>query len=172
MRIVAGRWRGRRIVAPADDLIRPTADRVREAWMSIVRSDIPDARALDLFAGTGALGLEALSRGAATADFVESNPRSLRVLRQNIDGLGAGDLSRVHRADALAFIETLGENAYDIAFADPPYRLGLASAVATRWKAVPFAPIVGIEHAAREDMPDGGDTRRYGDTAITFYRAE
>jgi 16S rRNA (guanine966-N2)-methyltransferase len=172
VRIVAGRWRGRRISAPPDDLVRPTADRVREAWMSIMRSDIPDARALDLFAGSGALGLEALSRGAATADFVENHPRSLRALKDNIDGLAAGELARVHRADVLAFIETLGENAYDIAFADPPYRQGLAAAVATRWKAVPFAPVIGIEHAAREEMPDGGDTRRYGDTAITFYRTE
>ena len=140
--------------------------------MSIVRSDIPDARALDLFAGSGALGLEALSRGAATAVFVENHPRSLRVLKENIEWLGAGELARVHRADALAFIETLAENAYDIAFADPPYRLGLAPAVAMRWKAVPFAPVIGIEHAAKEEMPDGGDTRRYGDTAITFYRTE
>jgi len=140
--------------------------------MSIVRLDIPDARALDLFAGSGALGLEALSRGAATADFVENHPRSLRALKDNIEVLGAGELARVHRADALAFIETLGANAYDIAFADPPYRLGLAAAVATRWKAAPFAPVIGIEHAAKEEMPDGGDMRRYGDTAITFYRSE
>ena len=140
--------------------------------MSIVRSDIPDARALDLFAGSGALGLEALSRGAATADFVETHARSLRSLRDNIDALGAGEVAKVHRADALAFIETLEENAYDIAFADPPYRLGLAAAVATRWKAVHFAPVIGIEHAAKEEMPDGGDMRRYGDTAITFYRSE
>ena len=172
MRIVAGRWRGRRISAPPDDLVRPTADRVREAWMSIVRLDLVDARALDLFAGSGALGLEALSRGAASADFVETHPRSLRALKANIDALAAGDLAMVHRADALAFIETLGENAYDIAFADPPYRQGMADAVATRWKTVPFARVLGIEHAARETMPDGGDTRRYGDTAITFYRTE
>ena len=140
--------------------------------MSIVRADIPDARALDLFAGSGALGLEALSRGAASADFVENHPRSMRALRDNIGVLGADALATVHRADALAFIETLGENAYDIAFADPPYRRGMAAAVATRWLAVPFAPVIGIEHEAREAMPDGGDTRRYGDTAITFYRTE
>lgn len=140
--------------------------------MSIVRADIPDARALDLFAGSGALGLEALSRGAASVDFVEHHARSLRALRDNIDQLGAGPLATVHRADALAFIETLGENAYDIAFADPPYRLGMAAAVAARWQSVPFAPVIGIEHAAKEEMPDGGDTRRYGDTAITFYRTE
>ena len=140
--------------------------------MSIVRSDIADARALDLFAGSGALGLEAISRGAATADFVENHPRSLRALKDNIEALGAAEFARVHRADAMAFIETLAENAYDIAFADPPYRQGLAAAVATRWLSVPFAPVLGIEHGAKEEMPDGGDMRRYGDTAITFYRTE
>lgn len=140
--------------------------------MSIVRLDLAEARALDLFAGSGALGLEALSRGAAAASFVESHPRSLRALKANIEALGAGDLATVHRADAVAFIETLGENAYDIAFADPPYRLGLAATVAERWHRVPFAPLLGIEHAFGETLPDGGVTRRYGDSAITFYRTE
>ncbi len=84
---------------------------MREAWLSIVRADIPDARALDLFAGSGALGLEAVSRGAASADFVENHARSLRALRENIETLGAAEFVRVHRADALAFIETLAENA-------------------------------------------------------------
>ena len=83
MRIVAGRWRGRQIKAPTDDRVRPTSDRVREAWMSIVNSALPDARVLDLFAGSGALGLEALSRGARWADFVETAPHALRVLRDN-----------------------------------------------------------------------------------------
>lgn len=140
--------------------------------MSIVRADLADARALDLFAGSGALGLEALSRGAAAATFVEKHPRSLRALQANIEALGAASLATVHRGDAIAFIETLGENVYDIAFADPPYRLGLAAAVATRWGLVPFAPVLGIEHAFGETMPGGGTTRRYGDTAITFYRTE
>src|ERR1051326_6052535 len=84
MRIVAGRWRGRTIKAPNDSRVRPTADRVREAWMSIVILELPGARVVDLFAGSGALGLEALSRGAATVDFFESSPRPIAVLRENI----------------------------------------------------------------------------------------
>jgi 16S rRNA (guanine966-N2)-methyltransferase len=168
MRIVAGSWRGRTIRAPKDDRVRPTADRVREAWMSIVRHSIPDARVLDLFAGSGALGLEALSRGAATVDLIEMAPASLRAIRENIEALGA-EGAVVRRADALRFIEGLEANAYDVAFADPPYRLGLARKVAERWLAVPFAAVLGIEHEVREPMPDGGDTRRYGDTAVTFY---
>lgn len=139
--------------------------------MSIVNRHLPGARVLDLFAGSGALGLEAISRGAESADFVELSARSLTALHANAEALGAGDRARIHRGDATRFIESLGAGAYDVAFADPPYRLGLAERVAARWLAVPFATLLGVEHASREAMPAGGDTRRYGDTAITFYRA-
>jgi 16S rRNA (guanine966-N2)-methyltransferase len=171
VRIVAGRWRGRTIAAPADARVRPTADRVREAWMSILQHDLPDATVLDLFAGSGALGLEALSRGASRADFVEVSARSLRTLHANIERLGAGGAAVVHRGDALRFIERLDPGAYHIAFADPPYALGLAERVASRWLEVPFADILAVEHGVRDPMPEGGDARRYGDTMITFFRA-
>ncbi|MGH7648597.1 MAG: 16S rRNA (guanine(966)-N(2))-methyltransferase RsmD [Gemmatimonadaceae bacterium] len=170
MRIVSGRWRGRTIVPPADPRVRPTADKVREAWMSILQHEIPDARVLDLFAGSGALGLEALSRGAAFADFVELSSRSLDALRRNIDTLEAGDETRVHRGDALRFIERLDAGAYDMAFADPPYRLGLAPRVADKWLAVHFAPVLAVEHDRREAMPEGALRRAYGDTVISIYR--
>src|SRR5207244_7471045 len=85
MRIIGGRWPGRRITAPPDLRVRPTGDRVREAWMSIVNTHLPGARVLDLFAGSGALGLEALSRGAQHVDFVETAPESLKALRANAD---------------------------------------------------------------------------------------
>lgn len=170
MRIVSGRWRGRTIVRPADPRVRPTADKVREAWMSIVQHDIPDARVLDLFAGSGALGLEALSRGAAFVDFVEVSSRSLDALRRNIDTLQAAGDTRVHRGDALKFIERLDAHAYDMAFADPPYRLGLATRVAERWLDVRFATVLAVEHDARETLPEGALRRTYGDTVITVYR--
>ena len=170
MRIVAGEWRGRTIRPPKDDRVRPTADRVREAWMSIVRQSIPEALVLDLFAGSGALGLEALSRGAARCDFVEVSQPSLRALRENVEALGAGDRVVVHRGDAVRFLGGLAEDAYDLAFADPPYGHGLAAQVAERWLAVPFASVLGVEHSIRDPMPEGGDLRRYGTTAITFYR--
>ena len=172
MRIVAGEWRGRVIRAPDDRRVRPTADRVREAWMSIVQLELPGARVLDLFAGSGALGLEALSRGAEHATFVESAPKTLAVLAKNIASLDADGRCTVHRVDALRFIEKAATDAYDMAFADPPYGLGLAARVAEQWRATPFAPVLGVEHAARDAMPPGGDTRRYGDTAITFYRLD
>jgi 16S rRNA (guanine966-N2)-methyltransferase len=170
MRIVAGRWRGHTIKAPADDRVRPTADRVREAWMSIVHPELPGARVLDLFAGSGALGLEALSRGAEHCDFVELASRSLAALRANVEKLGAGDAARIVRGDALKFIAQLAPGSYDVAFADPPYGLSLAARVAERWLEAPFARVLGIEHGVKETMPAGGETRRYGDTGITFYR--
>src|SRR3954447_20821118 len=107
MRIVAGRWRGRRIDAPADDRTRPTGDRVREAWLSIVNPWLAGARVLDLFSGSGALGLEALSRGAEVVDFVESAPKSIALIRANVELLGAGDAAVIHRADAMQFVEKL-----------------------------------------------------------------
>ena len=150
--------------------MRPTADRVREAWMSIVQPLLPGALVLDLFAGSGALGLEALSRGAAHCDFVELSARSLAVVRANVDKLGAGEAAHIVRGDALKFVDRLEPDAYDIAFADPPYGLTLAARIAERWLAVPFAAVLGVEHGAKDTMPAGGDTRRYGDTRITFYR--
>src|SRR5215469_2894064 len=133
MRIVAGRWRGRRIGAPRDDRVRPTGDRVREAWMSIVSPWLPNAKVVDLFAGSGALGLEALSRGAAHVDFVELATASLSVLRTNAESLGAGPEAVIHRADALRFVERLDEHTYDVAFADPPYDHDQAAKLAELW---------------------------------------
>jgi len=170
MRIVAGRWRGRTITAPTGREVRPTADRVREAWMSIVDPFLPDARVLDLFAGSGALGIEAVSRGAAVADLVEVAPASLRAIQRNIDALGAEDAVHIHRKDAIKFVDGLQENAYDVAFADPPYDLGFATALAERWLTCPFASILGIEHRRGERLPGDGDRRQYGQTAITFFR--
>jgi 16S rRNA (guanine966-N2)-methyltransferase len=171
VRIVAGRWRGRTIAAPRGMTVRPTADRVREAWMSILQNDLPDASILDLFSGSGALGLEALSRGASHATFVESAAPSLASLQANIEQLGASAHATVHRMDALRFLATVDTHAYDVAFADPPYRKGLAVQVAARWREWQFSRILAIEHAADEAMPGGGDTRRYGGTALTFFRA-
>lgn len=171
MRIVAGRWKGRRLVAPDGRAVRPTADRVREAWMSIVAASIVNARVLDLFAGSGALGIEAVSRGAVHADLVENAEPSLRAIAANIATVDGRDLIRAHRIDALHFLQGLDAHAYDVAFADPPYDMGLAATVAERWLVTPFATLLGIEHRAFESMPAGGDTRRYGDTAVTFFRS-
>jgi 16S rRNA (guanine966-N2)-methyltransferase len=188
LRIVAGEWRGRRIAVPAGP-VRPTADRVREAWMSIVRPALDEARVVDLCAGSGALGLEAVSRGALHADLVERDGKVFETLRENVKTLGAGDRVTLHRSEALKFIaegvtapngpaSTEGREAsprWDVAFADPPYRQGVALALADRWLAAPFATIFGVEHETELALPDAGagqtsERRVYGETTITIYR--
>jgi 16S rRNA (guanine966-N2)-methyltransferase len=167
LRIIAGEFKGRRLVPPSDARVRPTGDRLREAWMSILQDAVPRSRVVDLFAGSGALGLEALSRGAQSADFVELNQASLVALRQNIETLGAADRATVHRGDAIRFAEKLAPGAYDIAFADPPYTIDYAERLVGLFRQSPFARILSVEHRASTPLP-GDDTRRYGDSAITF----
>jgi len=168
--IVAGEFRRRRLKTPAGERTRPTAGRVREAWFNILQAAIPGARVLDLFAGSGALGLEALSRGAQTAEFVERAGPALEALRANIRTLGVADRAVVHRGDALRFAERLQPGRYDVAFADPPYADPAAARLAALFRAAPFARIFAVEHAA--DTPvEGDDRRRYGETAITFLYA-
>jgi 16S rRNA (guanine966-N2)-methyltransferase len=169
VRIVAGEFGGRRLVVPRDGRVRPTADRVREAWMSILAPELPGARVLDLFAGSGALGLEALSRGASHASFVELAPASLEALRANIEALGVGERVTVHRRNALRFVEGLEADAYGVAFADPPYTAEAAERLVALFRASPFARILSVEHPADRRVA-GDETRRYGDTAVTFCR--
>ena len=170
MRIVAGEFGGRRLAMPKDARVRPTADRVREAWMSILGAALPGARVLDLYAGSGALGLEALSRGAASADFVELSTASLRALDANIRALGVDGRATVHRGDALRYAERLPPAAFDVALADPPYTRDDAVRLVALFRQTPFSRILSVEH--RSDQPlDGDETRRYGDTALTFCHA-
>jgi 16S rRNA (guanine966-N2)-methyltransferase len=169
VRIVAGEFGGRRLVVPRDGRVRPTADRVREAWMSILGPELDGARVLDLFAGSGALGLEALSRGAASATFVETAPASLEALRANIGALDVASRVSVHRGDALRFAQGLVAGAYDVAFADPPYRTDAADRLVALFRQRPFARILSVEHPADRRV-EGDETRRYGDTAVTFCR--
>jgi len=168
--IVAGEFKGRRLKTPAGDKVRPTQGRVREAWFSILQRSIRDARVLDLYAGSGALGLEALSRGAVSADFVEVHRASLAALKANIKTLKVEKRTNVHRVDALKFAEKLQPGQYDVAFADPPYASDTAARLVAMFRLTPFARILSIEHPAATPMP-GDDTRRYGDTAVTFIYA-
>ena len=170
LRIIAGEFKGRRLKAPAGRAVRPTADRVKEAWFSILQQVIPDARVLDLFAGSGALGFEALSRGAAAVDFVEMHRASLAALKANSEALQAEGRVTIHRSDAMRFAERLQPGAYDVAFADPPYAGDEAAELAALFRKAPFARVFSIEHSA-DRVIDGDDTRRYGDTAITFVYA-
>ena len=138
--------------------------------MSIVQPEVPGSRVLDLYAGSGALGLEALSRGAESADFVDVAPEAIKAIRENGMALGALERMRIHRGEALRFAQKLEAGAFDIAFADPPYNLGMAPRLAAQWLRVPFATILGIEHDAHEELPEGGDLRVYGGTGVTIYR--
>jgi 16S rRNA (guanine966-N2)-methyltransferase len=167
IRIIAGDFKGRRIKTPATDKVRPTGDRVREAWFSILQGSIPGARVLDLFAGSGALGFEALSRGAASVDFVEKHTASLRVIHANASLLNVEDQVTIHRTDALRFTERLHPSAYDVAFADPPYATDDVVRLVALFRTTPFARLFSIEHSS-DRLIEGGDTRRYGDTAVTF----
>lgn len=166
-RIIAGEFRGRRLQVPADSRVRPTADRVREAWMSILGDRLTGANVLDLFAGSGALGLEALSRGAAHATLVELAAPSLAAIRTNVDALGVGDRVTLHRGDAMRFVERIQPGAFDIVVADPPFTVDFAERLVETFRARPFTRLLAVEHPVH--MTVGGDeTRRYGDIALTF----
>ena len=167
LRIIAGEFKGRRLKAPPGRTVRPTGDRVKEAWFSILQQSIPDARVLDLFAGSGALGFEALSRDAISVDFVETHRASLAALKANAEALRVEGRVTIHRGDALRFAERLQPGSYDVAFADPPYAGDDAAELARIFRETPFARVFSIEHASDRSI-GGDDTRRYGDTAISF----
>lgn len=170
MRIIAGELKGRRLRAPAGRRARPTADRVREAWFSILQPALPGALVLDLFAGSGALGLEALSRGARHVDFVETSAGSLRALTANVAELAVEERATIHREDAMRFAARLPEASYDVALADPPYDTDHAARLTRLFRMRPFARMLAVEHRAGVQVP-GDDVRWYGDIAITFCHA-
>jgi 16S rRNA (guanine966-N2)-methyltransferase len=182
MRIVGGRLRGRALAAPKSPAIRPTADRLREALFNILvhayGDPVTDARVLDLFAGTGALGLEALSRGAGFALLVDDAADARALMRDNVATLGLGGTARIFRRDATALGEVRPLEPFGLAFLDPPYGQGLAqralaSAQAGKWL-VPDALIVVEEAADAGFAPPAGfeelERRRYDDTELIFLR--
>ncbi|HET8672108.1 MAG TPA: 16S rRNA (guanine(966)-N(2))-methyltransferase RsmD [Thermoleophilaceae bacterium] len=174
MRIVAGEFRGRTIRAPAGRSTRPTADRVREALFSIL-GPLDGERVLDLFAGSGALGIEALSRGAASAVFVDSDPRAVEAVRRNLESLGSA--ATVHRRDALAYLRSARERPFDLVFLDPPY--SSASELAGRLsELLPDVLSEGARIVSESDKRTPleltlplVDERVYGDTRIAIHRA-
>jgi 16S rRNA (guanine966-N2)-methyltransferase len=175
MRVIAGAYRGRRLKAPPGVRTRPTADRVREALFSIL-GDVEDTRVVDLFAGSGALGIEALSRGAERATFVESGHPAVGVLKFNLAALGIVEGVEVFEWDVLRWLETVGGSLdFDLVFVDPPYssapRLGKPLTELLPGILSPHATIV-TESDKREplvlDLPLD-DERSYGDTRIAFH---
>ena len=181
MRITAGRLRGRPLATPKDDRIRPTTDRVREALFNILEHGIEDftlsgAQVLDLFAGTGALGIEALSRGADHCVFVEQDPTARALIQTNIEKLALGGVTTLFRRSALDLGRPARGRTFNLVFADPPYARGLGeqaiqAAIDGGWLA-PGAVIV-LEESAKADItwPPGIteiDRRRYGQTQIAI----
>lgn len=183
MRVIAGALGGRRLVAPKGQSTRPTSDRVREALFSAL-GDLEGAVVLDIFAGTGALGIEALSRGATHATFVENGRAALSALRANLTTLGLGLRSRVLAVAAERAVRELArrqadEPPCDLVLVDPPYAHlasvpPLVAALVEAGALAPSARIV-VEHASRDAAPalEGAallSTRTYGDTAVSTYR--
>ena len=180
MRIVGGRFRGRRLAAPRSQAIRPTSDRLRESLFNILAhgygDPLAEARVLDLFAGTGALGLEALSRGAAFALFVDDGAEARALIRENIAALGLGGVTRIYRRDATRLGPAHPLAPFSLAFLDPPYGKGLAEqALASARDGGWLAPeaLVVVEEAAQAGFkpPEGFqelERRGYDDTELIF----
>jgi 16S rRNA (guanine966-N2)-methyltransferase len=169
MRIIKGKFGGRDLVSPNDDRVRPTAEHVRAAMLDALEPELAVARVLDLFAGTGALGLEAMSRGAASADFVETRPSSLHALRANVALLRVRERTRIFKRDALPFAGALNEDAYDVAFADPPYGSRMLDRVLDDWRARRFARVLAVEHAASHELPRPNRRLVLDETVVAIY---
>jgi len=179
VRVIAGELRGRRVDVPKTGAVRPTYDRVRESVFGIIDPLLDGARVLDLFAGSGALGIEALSRGAAAATFVERDSRVATVLGGNVERLGLEGRSHVVRGDAVRFLGTrVPGGPFDVVFVDPPYASSLAADALERlggWPGLaPLAHVV-VEHGEDRQLKDSYGrlvryrARSYGDTTVDFY---
>jgi 16S rRNA (guanine966-N2)-methyltransferase len=184
MRIVAGKFRGANLVAPKGLATRPTSDRVRQALFNVLEHGPPGlhfdgVRVLDLFAGSGALGLEALSRGARFCLFVEESAEARGAIRRNVEALGLTGVTKIWRRDATKLGEAGRIEPFDVVLCDPPYGQGLgqralAAAVAGGWIAPDAVVVLEERTGSAADWPEPLqeiDRRRYGDTAIAIARA-
>jgi 16S rRNA (guanine966-N2)-methyltransferase len=184
MRIIAGRFRGRSLQPPKSQAIRPSADRLRESLFNVLTHSYGDAleraRVLDLFAGTGAFGLEALSRGAAFVLFVDNGTEARALLRANVDALGAGGASKIYRRDATRLGPAAPLAPFSLAFLDPPYGRGLAEQTLSSMKDggwLTTDALIVVEEATDATIsPPAGyreiERRKYGDTQLMFLRSE
>ena len=177
MRVITGTARGRKLVEPRDLSVRPTTDMVKEAIFSVVQFDVPGRRVLDLFAGTGQLGIEALSRGARECVFVDNSPASLELVRKNLALCKMQ--APVIRADALAYLESCGK--FDLVLLDPPYHAGLYDKVLQAlfsFDIINNGGIILVESMRGEPMPEpvppyvSGKSYHYGKISLTTYRRQ
>ncbi len=180
MRVIAGSHKGRRLLGPKGQQVRPTSDRVKEALFSILGARVTGARVLDLYAGTGAIGIEALSRGAQTATFVEADPTSLNLLRSNLQHCGLMDAADVRACTTETFLQGPAKLAltFDIVFADPPYETTSADVLLpslSQAGIITADSIVILEHRTKQSIPPHIDRLnrvrqyRYGDTTLSVF---
>lgn len=180
MRVIAGSCRGRRLCGPEGTILRPTSDKVREALFSILGDRVPGSRFLDLYAGTGAVGIEALSRGATAVTFVESDPKAVKLMQKNLRVCQLTNLADIRAGSAQNFFQhpEWWQGPYDVLFADPPYADASAvDLVLGAWRLDLMSPDgrIIVEQDARQELPvlaDGGKLIRryaYGDTALFVY---
>lgn len=177
MRVIAGALKGRRLQAPDWPGLRPTSDKLRETLFNVLAARVPGARILDGYAGTGAVGIEALSRGAAHVTFVERDPRALRLVESNLALCGVSDRYAIIRARFTETQRLLAGQAFDVIFLDPPYgALELSAALDSASPFVSEDTLLVIEHAKRDAPADGTPTLvrtralTSGDSALAFYR--
>jgi 16S rRNA (guanine(966)-N(2))-methyltransferase RsmD len=181
LRIIAGEAKGRRIIAPPGRDIRPTSDRVKESLFNILGDKVPDSVVLDLFAGTGNLGLESLSRGAKLSIFIDSNRESIKLIYENIKLLKFEEACEVYHNDASSALTILNRKGvlFDIIFVDPPYHKNMVPVVINKISELGLLKddgVIAAEHDVKDLLPDrisdivSYKTSIYGDTGLTFYR--
>lgn len=178
MRVIAGVAKGRKLVAPATDTVRPSKDRLKEALFSSLGERVIGARVLDLYAGSGALGIEALSRGAASATFIESDPEAQRTIHANLETTGLSSSATVLGMTAEVFVEKATGGPFDVVLIDPPYSFGLPSEVLTGMAAaglVARGARVVVEVSSRRIPEEGVASyeevarKRYGDSSLIYF---
>ncbi len=181
MRVIAGAAKKRRLKSPGKLPVRPTADRVKESLFNIIGSQLPCSKFADLYAGTGGVGIEALSRGATKVLFVEKDPRVIRILQDNLTITGLGGNAEVVQGDVHVALATAmrKQDTYDIVFADPPYRQGLGVDmlnILNKYPILRLNGVIALEIGADEEIPDQAGIYlmrrrvKYGDTALVFYQ--
>jgi 16S rRNA (guanine(966)-N(2))-methyltransferase RsmD len=175
MRVIAGRLKGRRLKAPGWDGLRPTSDKLRETLFNILAPKIDGARVIDGYAGTGAVGIEAISRGAAHVVFVEQDRRAVALIEENLTACRVEGGYTIHRGDAATVLPGLGSNAFDVILLDPPYDITTMTPVLNASaRALASGGLVVLEHATRREPEPVASLERVrqvksGDSTLTFY---
>lgn len=178
MRVITGSARGRRLETPAGNAVRPTTEKVKESIFNIIQFQVPGSRVIDLFAGSGQLGIEALSRGAESALFLDTSPVSLNCVRRNLEHTGLGGKAEVRTVNSVSYLRTSRET-FDVAFLDPPYGDNvLPDALGVLAPRMSDEGVIVCESAANQDLPETVGTfglyreYRYGKIKLTVYRKQ